>query len=289
MLLHLRMIGLIPPLTTVRAELLVEVIPTKGSSPLRVLANDGHEYIAKTTEANSCVEVINEVLCGYLARCWDLPVPPFSLVHISPSVVGAYEKQRGRLPDRYRTCPFGDRLFFGSRVVSRQVEVDAFFGGPHHPAQMQLFHKPLDLVKIGVFDQWVGNFDRKPDNPNVLLGSRPDGTLDFCPIDHTAAFGYLDDYRQVRDVLLTREPKKWLLSHRFVPAIVKFTPPSAISDLHQDLQNGIDVALSAIDSVFAQVPVEWGLSRKAKEHLKQFFADSVRNERIVGTYLNYLL
>lgn len=282
------MVDLIPPLTIVRAELIVKEIPTEGSRPLRVLANDGYEYIAKTTRANSCAEVINEVLCGYLARCWGLAVPPFSLVQISQPVVNAYERQRGRLSERYRNCLFEERLFFGSRVVSSQVEIDVFFAGPHHPAQMQLFHQPLDLLKIGVFDQWVGNFDRKPDNPNLLLTSRPDGTFDFCPIDHTATFAYLENYRDVRDALLIREPKKWLLSHRFVPAIVKFTPPQAISSLQDEIHSGMDLALTALDSIFAEVPVAWGLSRKAKEHLKQFFADRVRNERIASTYLNYL-
>ncbi len=277
------------PLPTVRAELISKELTTEGSRPLQVLADDGEIYIAKTTTAAiPCVEIINEVLCGYLAQCWGLAVPPFALVRIGRSVVDSYVRKRGRLSDRYASCPFNERLFFGSQWVGGQVELDTYFAGPHHPGQMQLFHKPTDLLKIGVFDLWVGNFDRKPDNPNILLSSRADERFDFCPIDHTAAFGYITNYRDVRDALLSREPKKCILSHRFVQAIAKFTSPQQISGLRDDIQAGMNVALENMDFIFSQVPSDWGFSRKAKEHLKQFFADTVRNERVASSYLNYL-
>ena len=153
---------------------------------------------------------------------------------------------------------------------------------------MKLFHRPLDLVKIGVFDLWVGNFDRKPDNPNILLSNRADGLFDFSPIDHTAAFAYQPNHRRVRDALLTRDPQKCILAHSFVRAIAKFTSPKKISALQHDIQSGMSVALANADFIGSQVPPDWGLSQKAKDHLKQFFADSVRNERIAGAYLDYL-
>jgi hypothetical protein len=279
---------MLPTLRTVRAELIIDELTTEGSRPLQVLADDGIVYIAKTTTAViPCVEVINEVLCGYLALCWDLAVPPFALVQISPTVVEQYEKRKGRLSNRYADCPFADRLFFGSQMVN-QVEIDSYFAGPHHPAQMQLFHQPLDLLKIGVFDLWVGNFDRKPNNPNILLSSRADERFDFNPIDHAAGFAYLPNHRDVRDTLLIRDPKNCVLSHPFVRAIAKFTSPEKIRALQSDIQVGISIALANVDFIGSQIPAGWGLSRKAKDHLKQFLADSVRNERIAGSYLDYI-
>lgn len=150
------------------------------------------------------------------------------------------------------------------------------------------FTPPLDLLKIGVFDLWVGNFDRKPDNPNILLSSRDNERFDFCPVDHMAAFAYLTNYRDVREAIFTRDPKKCILSHRFVRAIAKFVPPQQISDLRNSILNGMTIALENMDFIFPQVPPSWGLSRKAKEHLKQFFADTVRNERVAASYLIYL-
>ena len=133
---------------------------------------------------------------------------------------------------------------------------------------MQLFHAPTDLLKIGAFDLWVGNFDRKPDNPNILLSSRDNERFDFCPIDHTATFAYLTNYQGVREAIFIRDSKKCILSHRFVQAIAKFTPPQQISDLRNDILNGMTIALENMDFIFSQVPPAWGLTRKAKEHLK---------------------
>lgn len=277
------------PLHTVRAELITNELTTEGSRPLQVLADDGEIYVAKTTTAAvPYVEVINEVVCGYLAQCWGLAVPPFALVNIGKSVVDSYERRQKRLSDRYANYPFDERLFFGSRWIGNQVELDAYFAGPHHPGQMQLFHAPTDLLKIGVFDLWVGNFDRKPENPNILLSSRDNERFGFCPIDHTAAFAYLTNYQDVREALFARDPKKCILSHHFVRAIAKFTPPEQISSLHDDILNGMTIALENMDFIFSQVPPAWGLTRKAKEHLKQFFADTVRNEQVASSYLSYL-
>ncbi len=125
------------PIQTVRAELIINELTTEGSRPLQVLADDGVLYVAKTTTAAvPCVEVINEVICGYLAQCWDLAVPPFALVKISQSVVKSYGRRKVSLSDRYATCSFDNQVFFGSQWVHKTVELDAYFSGPHHPGQM---------------------------------------------------------------------------------------------------------------------------------------------------------
>lgn len=272
-----------------RAETIVKEIPTEGSSPLLVLADDGEPYFAKTTISQlPLVEVINEVLAGYFAQCWSLAVPPFALVHISQSLVNHYRNEKVLLSSRYNTCAFDEQIFFGSRLVSCQVEIDDYFSGPYHQSQMHYFNNPLDLLKIGVFDQWIGNFDRKPDNLNVLLAESSNGLLAFSPIDHTAAFGYASNHREVRDELLYRESKKWLLSHDFVRAIAKFTPPEAISDLQANILTGMEVALDTMDFVFEQIPKSWGFSEKARNHLKGFLGNQERNRRIASIYLSYL-
>ncbi|MBN8821924.1 MULTISPECIES: HipA family kinase [unclassified Spirosoma] len=280
---------MLTPISTVRAETIVKEINTEGSSPLLILANDAESYFAKTTVSSvPFVEVINEVLAAYFAQCWSLAVPPFALVHISQSLVDNYRSEKASLSSRYDACTFDEQIFFGSRLVACQVEIDDYFSGPYHQSQMHYFNNPLDLLKIGVFDQWIGNFDRKPDNPNILLAECNDGLLAFSPIDHTAAFGYVSNHREVREELLYREPKKWLLSHDFVRAIAKFTPPETISDLQANILAGMEVALDTMDFVFDQIPKSWGFSEKARNHLKSFLGNQERNERIASIYLSYL-
>lgn len=279
------------PIQTVRAELISLEYKTEGSSPLKILANDGKTYVAKTTAASKppYVELINEVLCGYLAHSWNLETPPIALVQISQRVADEYQKKQGTLsPKHYANCRFGERIFFGSSLVDCQTEVEQYLVGPYHYAQMQLFHRPLDLLKIGVFDLWVGNHDRKPKNPNVLIATTDNQRFSFVPIDHTAAFAHFENYRDVTDARLFLDPKKCILSHQFVQGIVKFTAPIEIQALAADILAGMENAANHLDFIFAQVPNEWELSRRSKEHLKQFLTDSVRNKRIASAYLDYL-
>jgi hypothetical protein len=282
---------MLSPIETVKAELIRLEYKTEGSSPLKILADDGKLYVTKTTVAPTppYVELINEVLCSYLAQSWNLETPPIALVQISQRVADEYQKRHGALsPKHYAGCRFGERIFFGSGLIDCQTEVEQYLVGPHHPAQMQLFHRPLDLLKIGVFDLWVGNHDRKPKNPNILLGGADKQRFTFVPIDHTAAFAHFDNYRDVTDVRLFLEPKNCILSHQFAQGIVKFTTPTEIRALEADILAGMENAANRLDFMFEQVPREWGLSRKAKEHLKQFLTDSVRNKRIASAYLDYL-
>ena len=145
----------------------------------------------------------------------------------------------------------------------------------------------MDLVKIGVFDFWIGNKDRKPENPNILIGTNGK-TFDFHPIDHTAAFAFLDDYKQVRDILLTIEPKNNILSAPIISRITNFVSPNSKAPLKDEILFGIEVALNNLDFIFEQIPSNWGFSNKSKLHLKAFLADNDRNNRIANSYLAYI-
>jgi hypothetical protein len=281
---------MLSPLPVCRAELIHKEITTKGSSPLLVLADDGNTYIAKTTTYQRVPlhELINEVLCGYFASCWGLLVPPMALVRISQTLADAHRKETGALSDRYSRCDFDNRLFFASRQLDCPVELEEYFRGPATKAQSKQWRNPVDFFKIGTFDLWIGNYDRKPENPNILIADRGEGTFDFCPIDHTAAFGHQSNYLEVREVMLRLESKKCILSHPLVRTIAKFVPPQEINDLPNNILAGIEVVLEHLDFIFDQVPREWGFSKKARAHLKKVLNDPDRNKRIATAYQQYL-
>lgn len=275
-------------LPRVKAELIVKEYTTQGSGPLLVLADDGKSYVAKTTTYPvPCNELINEVLCGYFARCWGLAAPPMSLLSISKRLAGSYQKEKQSFGERYARCDFDNSLFFGSQVINCPIEFDEHFKGPSTKASMKQWNNPIDIIKIGIFDLWVGNFDRKPENPNILLADRGDGSFDFCPIDHTAAFGHLSKYREVRDVMLHMDSKKSILSHPFVKQIAKFVPPNEKETLLASVLDGMNVVLEHLDFIYEQVPTDWGFSKKSRSHLSHFLADKDRNQRIASSYLSY--
>jgi len=273
----------------VRAELIIKEFTTQGSGPLLVLADNGKLYVAKTTTYPvPCAELINEIVCGYLAMCWGLKVPPMALVSISQSLADRFQQEVSPLSKRYARCDFENRLFFGSEIQTCSLEFDEYFAGPTHPSQIKMWNKPVDILKIGAFDLWIGNFDRKPENPNILLADRVNHKADFCPIDHTAAFGHLSNYREVRKDTLHMDPKKSILSHQFVKSITNFVARKEMQALPENILTGMHLAISNLDWIFDQVPKEWGLSKKVRAHLKEVLSDEARNERIAINYHHYL-
>ena len=72
----------------IEAQKIIREITTVGSSPLQILGDDIKVYFAKTTISKiPRVELINEVLSGYLGQCWGLKVPNFTLLKIDDEVV----------------------------------------------------------------------------------------------------------------------------------------------------------------------------------------------------------
>lgn len=273
-------------LKIISAEKIIREIQTVGSGPLLVLGNDKKLYYAKTTSTIvPRIELINEVLCGYLAQCWGLQIPPFCLIEIPTSVVTNYVGENGALSKRYDKVVFEGNAFFGSLSI-QAFELEQYFHGLKDKSDYKLFQNPLDLVKIGVFDIWIGNKDRKPDNPNVLLGGEE--KFIFCPIDHTAAFAHCTSYQQVTDIFLYLEDRFRLLNAPLVKSIAKFEPPQRILQLKEEIDDGIEVSLENLDFIFDQIPSAWGFSKKAQQHLKDFLNLNARNAKMKDVFDSYL-
>lgn len=257
---------------------------TIGSSPLQVWADDMNYYYAKTTMPQvPRVELINELICAYFAQCWDLRVPPFALTAISDIVIEKYISEKGSLSNRYKSTSFGENLFFASQQIEPAIELEKYISA-NQQSSFKTFEKPQDIIKIGVFDYWIGNKDRQPSNPNILIGAL-EKKFDFHPIDHTAAFAYLTDYNQVRDIMLSIESKNNILSLPIVRYISNFVDAEKYAGLKREILSGIEIVLKNIDFIFEQIPSSWDFSKKQKVHLKEFLSDKERNERIASSYL----
>ena len=276
------------PIELIQASNILKEYTTKGSKPLLVMANKGDLYVAKTSiQIKPTVEVINEVLCAYFAQCWRLNVPDFSLIQIGEDIYQKYIGESGALSNNYTKDSFGERKYFGSKIIEGIVELESYFEDIKGKHDFNQFRSPSDLIKIGVFDQWIGNYDRRPDSPNILL-SVQENLFEFHPIDHTAAFANLTDYKKVRDIMLRIDPAHSILSHPLLKKIVKFVDGNVLQNLKTEFLDCINHTVGKLDLIFSQVPGEFGFSNKDKVHLKSFFTDEVRNKRIASSYLTFL-
>jgi hypothetical protein len=276
------------PIQTLSCEKVIKEIPTSGSSPLLVLGSDMNFHFAKTCKNDTPrIELINEMVCAYLAQCWSLKVPSFSLLQIDKDVIEAFRGEVGNiLSGRYPASLFPS-IFFASKQLKPAIELDVYFGGFKGKPGLKLFSNPTDLIKIGVFDVWIGNKDRKRENPNILL-NEVENSVDFCPIDHSAAFAYCTDYRQVSPAFMFMEERFKILTHPMIRAIAHLGPKAKTVGLKDELLADMELALNNIDFIFEQIPASWGFSKKAKAHVKAFLSDNERNKRVAESYTNYL-
>lgn len=271
----------------IEAIKIVREINTIGSSPLQVICSNGFVYYVKTsTTTIPRVELINEILCNYFLKTWNLNAPEMALVNIDKVVVDAYLSENKALSKRYNTNSFNDK-FIGFKEISPASEIDVYIKGLSSKAEWNQLINPLDLIKIGIFDYWVCNKDRKPDNPNILLKAS-NSKFSFHPIDHTAAFGYQTNYSKLNENLLFLESKFSILNIPLVKSIAKFAPKSELSNLKDNVLLDLECCNKNMDEIFNQVPSNWGFSKKAKEKLKDLLSDVNRNNNISKVYFPYI-
>lgn len=277
-------------INNVTAEKIFKEIGTKGSAPLLVLANDGNAYYCKTTTYGvPSIELINEVIVNKICTCWGLKVPEVALVKISQETINHYLADGGQpLSKRYDRTNFSEAFFFGSQKYSPATELESYFEGVAGKVELRKFNRPLDLIKIGVLDLWIGNRDRKTENPNILLTTADGEKFDIQPIDHTAAFCNCTNYQQINPTFLFLEGKFRILTSPIIRSIAKFVPPTELAGLQLEIREAIRTTIESFDDIFECIPPQWGFSKKAKAHLKEVLSNKARNDEIEKSYMNYL-
>ncbi len=278
---------MLQPIKHIIVDEILDEMTTKGSGPLKVLGIDGNIYYAKSTVYNTKHELINEIICSYLTKFWGLKSPEIVLLKFSSNIIQRYKESGKVLSSRYKDEIFND-LFFGSKEIQNQTEIESYFRSIPTKKDFKLFESPLDIIKISVFDMWIGNKDRKPENPNILLSVFDDLKFNFVPIDHTAAFGYISKYNELKDFHLFIEEKYRIINVAFKSSIVKFANNSDIVALEHKILEHIENCLINLDFIFEQIPSNWGFSNKSKKRIKEVLSNNNRNVETSKLYLSYM-
>lgn len=142
---------------------IIKEVDTDGHSPLLVIADDFKKYLIKSTRNNRpSFYIINEFLCSYLLQIWKIPTPDIASVKLDPSLL-----LNGNYSDFHKPH-FYEHLTFGSKWVEDGLEMAEYIRVQNKVA-LRRFNNPLDIIRIGLFDIWVENTDRKPTNNNILF------------------------------------------------------------------------------------------------------------------------
>lgn len=134
------------------------------------------EYVVKfTPNCRHSDAPLREAAGWAIARHMQLPMPQFAVIDVPKTLLPTVQTE-----SVYRSIANGHGLNVGIKRM------------PGMRTQLREQRLPTGTSRqahrIFVLDMLIENWDRTPDNPNVLIGSGGDGPIRIVPIDHESAF-----------------------------------------------------------------------------------------------------
>lgn len=269
----------------------IQILEQKGTNsvPFLVLCDDGEMYIAKSIFKSHppFEDLINEILGVYFLELMQVNTIKSCLIKIPQEVFETFKITDKKYDNRYNNFLFDDMLFFGSLYQLTTTEVELYNTTLKNKFDYNKYVNPLDFIKIGVFDYWIGNMDRRGSNPNILIDETAAGEFKFLPIDHTYLYGYQSQYKALRLSLMSNPNPKSILKTPMSKSILNFADSKIISNFHNVIFESFNDILDNIDFVFEQVPNSFGLSKKGKKKIKEILSNQERNKEVSRMYFNY--
>lgn len=273
---------------TVKTSILLSEIPTQGHSPLKFLCNDGNIYFCKyrvKAKAEELDCLLYEVVASRLLSKLNIPTPEIAIVEISE---GSYDINQIKANRNYiapQLQYFGSREVSGSDLVTELDKLNTI-------EDFQAFSNPLDLLRIAVFDLWIGNCDRGKGNaeytPSIsnnynLLKSDDHGRIKIVAFDHGFAFEGERGFRIFNEHFPITTHGKLFGTQFYTDFLQYIEPAKAISiiEAFYDRLLNLDVS-SIVEECFEQIPENWVGNENIKNKMIAYLTHSERLEEIVA-------
>jgi hypothetical protein len=279
---------LIKNINTLSAVKILECYGT-NSMPLQVLCDDNEIYVVKTMFKTHppFEDLINETLCNYFFQCWDIPVPEPAIIKFDNILIEQHLAEGNTINKKYRDFKFNNHYFFGTKFLQSTTEIDLYNLSLKDKRDYKKYQNPLDLIKIGVFDKWIANMDRRFDNPNILIDTSIE-KFRFIPIDNTQAFACQNDYKALKLAVMDTVNNKSILNTPITKSICSFADPKKFSNLDKEITANIENTIDLIEPIFENIPSDFGLSKKGKAKIKEILSNKERNKSVSNFYINHL-
>lgn len=279
------MINTIPILTAVK---ILHCYGT-NSLPLQVLCDDNEVYVIKTMFKSHppFEDLINETLCNYFLQCWDIPVPEPAIIKFDNILIDQYLAEGGIISKKYTSFTFNNHFFFGTKFLQFTTEIDFYNLSLKDKRDYKKYQNPLDIVRIGIFDKWVANTDRRSDNSNILMDTSTE-KFRFIPIDNTQAFACQNDYKALKIAIMDTVNNKSILNAPITKSICIFADPKIFSILDKEIIAKIEKTIDLIEPIFENLPSDFGLSKKGKAKIKEILSNKERNTIVSSFHINNL-
>lgn len=222
-----------------------------------------------------------EFICSALARELDLHTPDVALVYIQAD---SYDKKQ---LSSYQNTVRPGIMVFASRQVDNVIEANRL-EITRTKTSFNNFARPLDLLRIALFDLIVDNRDRNRNNLNLLISQEKKRELII--IDHYNTFGGpVNAGKGIHDSTPYIEGS--LLGTEFSNRILCYLESDKLENEIEEFMNSYSLIRieEIIDNVLDQMPAKWTIPKNLRSQLKQFLSNSERLNEIKAKSKNFIL
>lgn len=284
---------------TFSAVVFHNISETWGSGPLVCTLSNEHRYYCKKNNKTTppLTDLINEVLMNKILTEWKINCPEICLVEFDYSMFEnelietinkLIEKAKARNIN-YKNTYLQNRfnhVIFGSKVIQNQIGLS----GTAHASAFDIsnFTNPIDILKIGFFDLWISNKDRKPSNSNLIYISNSDNKFDIFAIDNCQAFYNLPNYTNLLNNASILSTNESILNCGFAQQVINSSTKQSMDKLIATFDILIIESLKILPSIFETIPVDWGLNVDDKNEITSFLENENRIKSIIKTFKEYI-
>lgn len=154
---------------------------TTGDNPILITCEDFSNWVCKHGRMYPSV-LFSEVIGSSFAELWDLKTPKISLIDVSADHLPIAELHIVQ-PAYFKKPCFGSSYIEESQVIDKTL-IPSF----NNQAFRNKIKNKTDLLKIALFDIWIGNEDRHHANSNLLIDFTVPQEYLINVFDHGAIF-----------------------------------------------------------------------------------------------------
>lgn len=222
-----------------------------GDIPILVTCKDMSDWICKHGR-NSVSPLVNEILGSSFATIWGLKTPEISIINVAPNHIPI--KFAPQLQPIFFNKPcFGSSFLKDGQVIDKSL-IPSF---KKSTFRRKILNKN-DLLKIALFDIWIGNDDRHHGNSNLIIDQTKKGEYYFNVFDHgaifnTSALNYGIELISENESLITSEISTILFGN--VNNLLEI-----VDKIVQDFYLCVKNCEKELSNILLNIPVEWNFN-----------------------------
>lgn len=260
-------------LNLLTSKYLIAEEKTDGHSPMKFLCSDDQIYYCKyrvTPKKEETDFLVYEIICHYLLKHFNIPTPEIALVELTKNSFDPRQLIRNKFYAKPGVITFGSKIITPSFLVNETQLVDS-------KTDFNRFSNPSDLIKIALFDLWVGNTDRGREGNFNLLVSTVNRKSIYYAFDNAFSF-FGENGLRVFNPKFTITTGDKLLNTNYFRSIVKYIPiHERIEIVKNELSLYDDEAfITIVTKAFNLIPGLWNIPPGLLPRMIKFLSDRSR-------------